>query len=104
MGNYKRILQTCIRLATRSLPEIEGDTGTDTPNEGSGGFFFWESIKGYVFRSIDNLFKEAKELKKTGKVVKYFQSSTMDALDMRNNFRIVINSIDCLQKLGISSI
>ena len=42
-----------------------------------------------MFRSIDNLFKEAKELKKTGKVVKYFQSSTMDALDMRNNFRIV---------------
>ena len=38
MGNYKRILQTCIRLATRSLPEIEGDTGTDTPNEGSGGY------------------------------------------------------------------
>jgi hypothetical protein len=93
MGNYKRILQTCIRLATRSLPEIEGGTGTDTPNEGSGGFFFWESIKGYVFRSIDNLFKEAKELRKSGKVVKYFQSSTMDALDMRNNFRIVSQPI-----------
>ena len=93
MGNYKRILQTCIRLATRSLPEIEGGTGTDTPNEGSGGFFFWESIKGYVFRSIDNLFKEAKELRKIGKITKYFQSSTMDALDMRNNFRIVSQPI-----------
>ena len=89
MGNYKRILQTCISLATKSLPVIEGDTGTDTPNEGSGGFFFWETITGYYFKSIDNLFKSAKELKKEGKVPKYFQSSTMDALDLRNNFRIV---------------
>tara|TARA_B000000557_G_scaffold85295_1_gene68519 strand:+ start:947 stop:2278 length:1332 start_codon:yes stop_codon:yes gene_type:complete len=89
MGNYKRILQTCISLATKSLPVIEGGTGTDTSNEGSGGFFFWETIKGYYFKSIDNLFKAAKELKRTGKVPKYFQSSTMDALDMRNNFRIV---------------
>ena len=86
MGNYKRPLNTCVWLASHSIPAIEGDTGTDTSNSGSGGFFFWETLTGYFFKSVDNIFRKAIDAK--DQIEKYFQSSTMDALDERSNYRI----------------
>ena len=57
-GNYKRPLQTCVSLATKSIPEI----GTQQNlTRGGSGFFFWETIRGYKFRSPDGIFSQIKE-------------------------------------------
>ena len=99
-GNYKRPLQTCVSLATKSVPSI---SSKDTATRGGSGFFFWEDLEGYNFRSIDKIFEVIQTDKDA--IPEYFQSSTVDSLDSKNNYRIVSdptwkNNNNLLEKLS----
>jgi hypothetical protein len=81
MGNYKRPLFTCTWLSPKSIPFVN-----NSKTAGSAGYLFYETLDGYNFRSIDNIFNEA--LENRSNIPLYFFSESADALDQRNNFRI----------------
>ncbi len=100
-GNYKRPLQTCVSLATKSIPEI----GTQQNlTRGGSGFFFWETIRGYKFRSPDGIFSQIKEDKDS--IPEYQKVASFNALDPENDFHIVnepswSNNDNLLEKLSL---
>ncbi len=100
-GNYKRPLQTCVSLATKSIPNI----GTkQNITRGGSGFFFWETLKGYNFRSPDGIFKQIIDDKDSIPV--YEKVASFNALDPENDFHIVdepswSNNDNLLEKLSL---
>jgi hypothetical protein len=87
MGNYKKPFQTLVWLCPKSIPVIE----ENSKETGSAGYFFYETLNGYNFRSIDSLFSQIRngELTKNQNVFVYTYTPTSTAFDSRNNFRIV---------------
>ena len=83
-GNYKRPLQTCVSLATKSMPSIGGK---QTITRGGSGFFFWETLRGYNFRSPDGIFGQIKDDKDS--IPLYEKVASFNALDPENDFHIV---------------
>jgi hypothetical protein len=81
MGNYKRPLFVCTWLCPKSIPSVN-----NSKTAGTAGYFFYETLDGYNFRSIDNIFNKALENKNNIPI--YFYSDTYDALSQQNNFRI----------------
>ena len=84
VGGYRRPLLACTWLAKKS---IDAPTSSDT--KGSAGFLFYQTQDGYHFKSIDGLFKKAKD--DEGSIVKYEykidKDTNFDAL--KNLFTVV---------------
>ena len=78
MGNYKRPFHTIGWLCPKSIPIV-----SNSKTAGSAGYFFHETLRGFYFKSIDNIFKE-----KT--TFEYSYQETAEALDPSNNFRISV--------------
>ena len=80
MGNYKRPFYTITNLCKKSIPTV-----SNKKTAGSAGFLFFETLNGYNFKSIDNIFKDANE----DNVYEYFYSDVTDGLDSNNDHKIV---------------
>ena len=80
MGNYKRPFHTITNLCKKSIPTV-----SNKKTAGSAGFLFFETLNGYNFKSIDNIFKDANE----DNVYEYFYSDVTDGLDSNNDHKIV---------------
>jgi len=99
MGNYKKPLFTCTWLCPKSIPLVNNGK-----NSGTAGYFFYEALDGYYFRSVDNIFNEAKKNK--DRILKYNYHETVDALSPDNNYKLVSppvwrESHDILEKLRL---
>ena len=97
MGNYNKPLFTCTWLCPKSVPLVNNGK-----NSGTAGYFFYEALDGYYFRSIDNIFNDAKKNKNN--ILRYSYHETVDALSPDNNFKLVSppvwkESHDILEKL-----
>ena len=68
IGNDRKPFYVCTWLASKATPATVGKIG------GSAGYLFYETYKGYNFRSIDSLFDESKNEVKG----KYLFSNTDD--------------------------
>ena len=99
-GNYKRPLQTCVSLATKSVPIV----GKENITRGGSGFFFWETLKGYNFRSPDGIFSQI--IKDKDSIPVYEKVASFNALDPENDFHIASepswsNNENLLEKLSL---
>ena len=55
-ANQAKPLQFCTKLATQSIPVAS----ESSYSKGGSGFFFCQTLKGFLFKSPNNVFKEAK--------------------------------------------
>ena len=86
-ANQARPLQFCTKLATQSIPV----SSESSFSKGGSGFFFCQTLKGFVFKSPNNAFKEARENKDDVPV--YEKVASFDPFDERNNFHIASEPI-----------
>tara|TARA_B100001057_G_C22782070_1_gene924067 strand:+ start:282 stop:1559 length:1278 start_codon:yes stop_codon:yes gene_type:complete len=86
-GNYRRPFKVIADLAPKAIPDNVGvSTGG---NSGSAGYLFYETIDSYNFKSIDKLFDIKNNKSLPPKDETYTLTPYKDALDVRNNFKIV---------------
>ena len=95
IGNNRKPLYVCSWLASKSIPATAGKLG------GAAGYLFFETQKGFQFKSIDGLFKQPSTKKYIltstpfaprgydGKILNY---SIDRDIDLSNNLAIGMNS------------
>ena len=88
LGVYKRPLQTCAGLAVKSIPKNHSKKPF---GQGGSGMFFWETLKGFFFKSPDQCFAEAFEKKE--EIPTYEKVASFNALDPNNNFHLTCDPI-----------
>lgn len=99
MGNYKKPLFTCTWLCPKSIPLVNNGKTT-----GTAGYFFYETKDGYNFRSVDNIFNDAKANKDS--ILKYDYNEVLEPNNPASNFKLVAppvwkQSHDILEKLRL---
>ena len=107
-GNYKRPFMCIAELCRKSIPEV---VGTGSPTTGSAGFLFYETLDGYNFRSIDQIFEEGKPSKGEEppyEIFEYSMTPFKSGLDPGNNFKLAsepnfTESHDIIKKLRAGS-
>jgi len=93
-GNFRRPFKVISKLCPKAIPE---SADSSSPEDGSAGFLFWETIDGYNFSSIDTLFSEEPEFS-------YEMTPYKEGANAENNFQVSSNpqweeSHDILKKL-----
>ena len=88
-------------MATKSIPNIGAK---QTITRGGSGFFFWETLKGYNFRSPDGIFNQI--IKDKDSIPVYEKVASFNALDPENDFHIASepswsNNENLLEKLSL---
>ena len=98
-GNYRRPFKCIADLCRKSIPTT---VSKGSPNSGSAGFLFFETLDGYQFKSIDALF--------AGKPQEdaYQMTPVKEGLDPSNNFKLASEpnfkeSHDIVKKLRAGS-
>ena len=107
-GNYKRPFMCIAELCRKSIPEV---VGSGSPSTGSAGFLFYETLDGYNFRSIDQIFEEGKPSKGQEppyEIFEYSMTPFKSGLDPGNNFKLASEpnfreSHDIIRKLRLGS-
>ena len=91
LGNLKKPFSTLVWLASKAMPE-----------RGLAGFFFFETKRGFNFRSIDSLIKNGIDEDADNKIITYTEVNVSDNI-AKDDFRILNYSItrnnDLLKKL-----
>ena len=104
IGSMKKPFNVLTWLGPKALSGSAGSSDSD-PNgsrteqaTGTSGFFFFENIEGYNFRSIDGMVSQLKESEGSAdnkKIFKYsYGGKIIKANDVRNNYEIINYSFE----------
>lgn len=98
IGNLRKPFTVLTWLASKSVPIVSSDGSTSVNSqEGTAGFFFYQTVDGFQFRSIDLLNQQAP--KATYIYSEATQSYTTDGARVNNNFKILNYNIERNQNL-----
>lgn len=111
IGNTRKPFHVLVWLGPKSVPaSAGGNSGGDQTGEAKGvaGFLFFENKDGFNFKSIDSLVSKTKigsSSSDSKKATRYFYTQVNEALDEKNDYKILNYSfeknIDLMKSLRV---